>query len=40
MFNWMYDTIALEHWILSSNVNSCASAQDIAVENSSEYDTY
>ena len=40
MFNGMYDTIGLEHWILSSNANSCASAQDIAAENSSEYDTY
>ncbi len=36
----MYDTIALELWILSSNANSCASAQDITADNTSEYDTY
>ena len=36
MFNWMYDTIGLD---LSSNANSCDSAQDITAENSSEYDT-
>ncbi len=29
----MYDTIGLEHWILSSNANGCASAQNIAAEN-------
>ena len=29
----MYDTIGLEHWILSSNANGCASAQDIAAKN-------
>ena len=42
MFNWMllYDTIELEHWIHSYNANSCDSAQDIAAENNSEYDTY
>ena len=31
----MYDTTGLEHWILSSNANSCASAQNIAAENES-----
>ena len=36
----MYDTIGLGHWILSSNSNSCASAQDIAADNRSKYDTY
>ena len=35
MCNRMYDTIALEHWMLSSNANSCASAQNIAAENDS-----
>ena len=40
MFNLMYDTIGLKHWILSPNANSCASAQDIAAENSSEYGSY
>ncbi len=31
----MYDTIELEHWILSSNANGCVSAQNIAAENES-----
>ena len=40
MFNLMYDTIGLDHWILSSTANSRDSVRDIAAENSSEYDTY
>ena len=31
----MYDTIELEHWILSSNANGCASPQNITAENES-----
>ena len=31
----MYDTTGLEHLILSSNANGCASAQNIAAENES-----
>ena len=31
----MYDTIGLEHWMLSSNANGCASAHNIAAENES-----
>ena len=31
----MYDTIGLEHWILSSNANGCACVQNIAAENES-----
>ena len=29
----MYDTIGLEHWIISSNANGCACAQNIAAKN-------
>ena len=32
----MYDTVGLEHWILSSNANGCASAQNIVAENEIE----
>ena len=35
MFNLMYDTIGLKHWILSSNANGFPSAQNIAAENES-----
>ena len=28
----MYDTIGLEHWILSSNANGCACVQNIAAD--------
>ena len=31
----MYDTIGLEHWILSTNANGCACVQNIAAENES-----
>ena len=31
----MYVTTGLEHWILSSNANGCACAQNIAAENES-----
>ena len=31
----MYDTIGLEHWILSYNANGCACVQNIAAENES-----